>query len=61
MDGLGGHYAKGNKSDKDKYSIKSLTYKIYIKKILHLSEQKGIKLTEIENKPMRVKKGEVAI
>ena len=28
MDGLGGHYAKGNKSDKDKYSIKSLTCKI---------------------------------
>ena len=32
-----------------------------IKKIQQLSQQKGIKLTEIENKPMRVKKGEGAI
>ena len=28
MDELGGHYAKWNKSDKDKYGIKSLTCEI---------------------------------
>ena len=36
MDGLGGHYAKWNKLEKDKYCMISLTYEI--KKIQQTSE-----------------------
>ena len=66
MDGLRGYYAKWNKSEKDKYNIISVIYRIWKKKRTNIKKQTQIQRTnwwlpERDEEMKEIGKGDVEI